>query len=182
MRIDRLQLRTGLIILGLVAGFAAAGWWPAQRQKQTLRNRIDVAEQELGIARNRTDGLAKLAEEVQKLRDEVKSSNKEIPEQGEMASMLRELSVQIENENLTGQGINMLAAEAGADYLTLPVELTFSGQSLDAFRFVNRLERMPRLVQVESMTMRREPNSKGDRIKTSMRLNTFFCYVEERQP
>ena len=144
MRIDRLQLRTGLLILGLVAGYSAALWWPTHRQIQTLHTRINVAEQELGIVRDRTDGLAKLAEEVQKLRAEVKSSNKEIPEQGEMASMLRELSVQIENDNLAGQGINMLAAEAGDDYLTLPVELTFSGLSLDAFRFVNRLERMPR--------------------------------------
>ncbi len=182
MRIDRTQIRTGLIILGLVVVYAAAVWFPSHRRIQTLRGRIASAEQELGIARDRTDGLTRLAEQVHKLRAEVKSSNKQIPEQGEMASMLRELSVQIENENLAGQGINMLAAQAGDDYLTLPVELTFSGKSLDAFRFVNRLEGMPRLVQVESMTMRHEPNSGGGRVKTSMRLNTFFCYTEDAKP
>ena len=182
MRIDKIQLRTALVVVGLVIAYAGILWWPAHQDIKSLRASIKEAERELGIALDRTDDLARLTDEVQKLRDEVTSSNKEIPEQSEMASMLRELSVQIENENLAGQGINMLAAEAGTDYLTLPVELTFSGQSLDAFRFVNRLEKMPRLVQVESMTMRREAGSKNDRVKTSMRLNTFFCYVEESRP
>lgn len=181
MRIDKMQMRTGMIIAGLAVAYAGLLWWPAHRHIRSLEAQITENEQALGIARDRTDGLAKLANEVNKLRAEVAGSNKEIPDQGEMAAMLRELSVQIENENLTGQGINMLAAKAGHDYLTQPVELTFSGRSLDAFRFVNRLENMPRLVQVESVAMRQESGTQGQRVKASMRLNTFF-YTPEAQP
>lgn len=181
MRIDHKQMRMSLIIVGLAVAYVGLLWWPVQNDIGALRAKIAKSEQELGIARDRTDGLAKLAEEVNRLRHEVAGSNKEVPAQSEMAAMLRELSVQIESENLTGQGINMLAAKAGEDYLTQPVELTFSGRSLDAFRFVNRLENMPRLVQVESVAMRQEPDSGGQRVKASLRLNTFF-YTPEVHP
>ncbi len=182
MRMDKAQLRTVLIIMGVVLAYVGLVWYPAFAERNSLLEQIAEADEKLGVARDRSDGLAKLKQEVAKLRAEKESTNKEIPSKDEMAELLHEISVQIESENLTGQGINMLTEESGEDYDTQPLELTFSGNALDAFRLIHRLESMPRLVQIDSVTIRREHRSEGQNVNTSMRLNAYLSHTGEDKP
>jgi len=151
MRVDKSQMRFGLIVAGLVVAYAAGLWWPQANAIKKFNGQIAEAEQQLGMTKGRTDGLAELATEVDDLRRMVETNNKEIPEHAELATVLRDISLQIESTNLAGQGISTKPTIEKPDYVALPVDLTFSGSSVSVFRFIDRVESMRRLTQVEGM-------------------------------
>jgi len=177
MRVDKSQIRFGLIIAGLVAVYAGGLWWPQTRQIKSLNAKIAQAERDLGMTRGRTDGLSKLAAEVDELRRQIATNNKRIPRHAELATVLREISLQIETMNLTGQGISTRPTIEKPDYVALPVDLTFTGSSVAAMRFIDRMESMPRLTQVESFEIRKDPD-KPDRVQADVKLMTYFSQSE----
>jgi len=177
MRVDKSQLRFGLIIAGLVAAYAVGLWWPQARRINKLHADIAEAETQLGLTRGRTDGLSQLADQVDDLRRQVETNNKEIPRHAELATVLRDISLQIESMDLTGQGISTQPTIERTDYVALPVDLTFSGSSVSAFRFIDRIESMRRLTQVESMEVRKMPDQ-PDQVQAMVKLKTYFSQSE----
>lgn len=173
MPVDKAQLRFALVVVGLVAVYAAGLMWPQVRAFRELNGRIAQAEQELGLTKGRTDGLAILAGEVDALRRAAGENNKEIPNHEELAKVLHDISVQIEAENLTGQGISTQPTVEKQDYVTLPVDLTFRGNSVSVFRFIDRIEAMPRLMQVESVNVIKNADDPST-VQAVLRLMTYF--------
>jgi Tfp pilus assembly protein PilO len=173
MPVRKSHLRLIAIVAGLVAAFGAGVWWPMSHQIKKHRARIAEAEAELGITRGRTDGLAQLARQVDRLRAQVAMNNKVIPNHAEMAGILRELSLHIEALELTGQGITTLEMQDRDEVIVLPVELTFRGESEAVFAFVRRVERMRRMVQIDSLEIVRRPGE-SRQVDALVRLRTFF--------
>lgn len=177
MQLDKRQMRFGLVILGLVVVYVAGLWWPQQRQISATQNQIAEFEQQLGLTKGRTDGLSILAGEVDELRRMIATNNKEIPEHAELATVLREISLQIETMQLTGQGISTRPTVEKDDYVILPVDLTFRGGSTSVFRFINEIESMRRLTQVESIEVIKSIDTPGE-VQANVKLMTYFSQSE----
>ncbi len=167
-----------LLLVGLFTGLV---WWPAHSGIRQLRTDISEAEEKLGIARDRSDGLALLAGEVERLRERKNSTNKVIPMADEKAEVLRTLSVYVEDQNLTDRNMSTDPEQATENYLVMPVHIEFTGDSLAAFEFVHRLESMTKMVQVEELDMRMPDPTVPD-VRTSLKLNTYFAALEDRTP
>jgi Tfp pilus assembly protein PilO len=177
MLVDREQLRATIVVVAIVLVFVVGLWAPLSNRAGELEAEILKLEGDLGVTRGRTDGLGELASEVDRLQAKVAETNKLIPQQGELAGLLRELSTQIETEALTDQNLATGSQQVSDEYATLPVELTFSGDSPAVFRFVRRVERMPRLVQVERLFIDRRDEAEGV-VSAEMDLKTFFYTTE----
>ncbi len=178
MRASKSQVRLASIIAIAVAVYAALAWWPLMRDIQRTRQQIATGEKELGITRGRTDGLAQLAHRVDQLRARSAMNNKDIPASAEVAGVLRQLSLEIEAASLTGQGISTRESQKRDEVIELPVELSFAGPSTAVFGFVERIENMPRLIQVDSMQIQRNAD-KGGTVDAAVRLRTFFSPGQE---
>jgi Tfp pilus assembly protein PilO len=180
MRVNRTtkQIYAGLgaVVLCIALGL----WWSVARAGR-LQEQIDKTEVQLGIARGHADELARLAREVTALRDQLGDASKTVPDREEMASVMRELSLQIDSQALADQGMSTLTARPSDDYVTLPVEITFGGDSQSVFDFVRRVEHMPQLMQFESLAVRSEQVDTGQ-VKSALRLNLYFCQTPEAQP
>jgi len=162
----------------VVAVYAGLVWWPIVRDMKVLRKQIAQAQSDLGIARGRTDGLAKLAKRVDDLRARAALNNKVIPASSEMAAMLRRLSLEIEAAELTGQGMATLDTEHRRDVLERPVELTITGGSPAVFRFVQRVEDMRQLIHVDSVLIQRSAQT-PNQVDAAVRIRTFFSNDQE---
>jgi len=177
MQLDNRQLRFGLFIAGLVGVYVVGLWWPQQRSISARQSEIAEYEQQLGLTKGRTDGLTQLVGEVDDLRRLIATNNKEIPEHAELANVLREISLQIETMKLTGQGISTRPTVEMDDYVMLPVDLTFKGESTSVFRFIDRIESMRRLTQVESIEVLKSIDTPGE-VQANVKLNTYFSQSE----
>jgi len=147
----------GLVIAGVGTGLIAPRWAAIR----AVRAEISKLEADLGIQRGRTDGLSALAMRVETLRERVESHNKVVPERVELAQLLRELNRRIEAEDLTSQGISTGRMEAGVETTALPLELTLSGDGPAIFRFIDRVESMPRVIQIDFLELKRDFNARG---------------------
>ena len=173
MSIDRSQLRFTLNVIALIAVFVGGLWGPTFWQIRRIHQQIAKAESDLGIKRGRTDGLAILAHEVERLRRTIATNRKTIPVRSDLADVLRDLSTQIEAEKLTSKGISTPATVTAVDHTEMPVQLTVKGSSTAVFALVRRVENLPRLIQFDSLTVQRDEKSPGQ-VQASMKLTTYY--------
>lgn len=173
MRVNQAKLKFAGILAFAAACFFALLWWPMVSSIKQVQAEIVQAEADLGLTRGRTDGLTQLAQRVDDLRAQAALNNKEIPDSAEMAAVLRQLSLQIERADLAGQGISTFDSEKRDEVIEVPVELTFSGRSPLVFSFVEQIEDMPRLVQVDSLQIATDPQDPRQ-VNARVRVRTFF--------
>jgi Tfp pilus assembly protein PilO len=180
VRIDVTQKRTMVGVAVIAALFGGLLWYPAQRDMTRISQQIALAQQELMGTQGKTVSLKELAVEVQRMDAELKSSKRVIPREGELADLLRDLNQQIAEARLGEQSVVTKPQIEGQGYLTMPVEVNFRGDSRSAFALMNRVESMPKLVQVTGLRMQTERGS--NRIEAQLELNSFFYANREQTP
>lgn len=177
MRIDPTQKKIAAGMTLAVALFVGLGWWPASRDIAALRKHIDQTQEEIVRTAGKTEDLMRLHEEVKSIRHEIESTSKVIPTQGELADLVRQISATIESAELADQSISTEPTVLGEDYATLPIRVTFKGPAPNAFRFINAVEAMPRLMQVTSMELAKDKNP--DLVAARLELNTYYYTPQE---
>jgi Tfp pilus assembly protein PilO len=178
MPAERFNLRLGLIGLGVLLAVGVGLWLPTWLGIESLRVDITRAEQRLGIARGRTDGLARLARQVDQLRTQVANNSRIIPEQAELASVLRKLSVQLDHHRLTGKGMSTGEPKPIEDCLGLPVGMTVAGDGRNVLAFIESVEQMPRMIQVDAYELDAGDEHRG-RVEARIQLTAFYSPAEE---
>ncbi|MBI1367440.1 MAG: type 4a pilus biogenesis protein PilO [Planctomycetes bacterium] len=161
----------------LIAAFVGLGWYPLRRDIQRLRAQIAQTQQSILGAEGKADDLTELDRTVKQIRQEIASTSKVIPEQGELANLIRELSTTMEASHLTDPSIATDATVLGANYATMPIRVSFKGKSADAFDFIRKIDHMSRLVQVTNLDFHGQ-NGEG-LINAEMKLNTYFYTTQE---
>lgn len=184
MSSERKQLLPYAIASLLVVGVGLGLILPLYAKTRDVRSEIAQLEHDLGIQRGRTDGLSALAMQVADLREQAARNNKTIPSQIELANLLRELDDQIEAERLTSRGISTEQAVEQEETTRLPLELTLYGPAPAIFRFIDRVESMPRMIQVDELEIERDFAAENRRrsdaeikpghVEARVRLNTFY--------
>lgn len=177
MRIDPTQKKIAAVMTLLVALFVGLGWYPARRDIAKLRKQISETQQQIMGAAGKADDLAQLDRQVKQIRREIASNSKVIPTRGELAELIRQLSTTIENAELRDQSISTEQTIQGDNYVTLPIRVTFNGPAPNAFRFVNAVESMPRLMQVTNMQLSNDKS--GQSVTAQLELNTYFYTTQE---
>ncbi len=166
----QIGVAAGALSLLIVLGLCMPMWMGIN----TLRSEIDAAEERLGIARGRTDGLARLAREVNRLREEVAATSRVIPSEPDLAAVLRQLSVESQQQQLQPDGMSTGDPVHSDDWFAVPVGVVLTGQSRDVFAFIDQVEQMPRMIQVDAYTMVAEPEHNG-RVEAALKLTTFYA-------
>ena len=180
MHIDRFQMRTGLIVLGMIVVFVAAVWRPHARQCADVQGQIAALESELAHKRQQAEGAAILQQEVNQLESELDGNNKQISPRHDVAGLLRQINGQIAQEELGDQNLTTQPQKSvNRDYTILPIELRFAGDSVSAFRFVRRVEQMPRLVQLRHLDMQADVE-RSSRVEVTMGIDAFFGTAAEQ--
>lgn len=182
MRIDALQKK---LIAGFAVGVLAFGGivvWPAVRESRQMHSQIVQAQQQLLSTQAQTSGLAALVTTVKQIRMEINTNNKRIPNQGEVAELLRELTTELQRQQLIDPAITSQPILPGPSYVRLPIQIAVKGPALGAFGFINRVEAMTRLVQLQRLHLQTSEKH-PDQIEAEMDLHTFtYTSSQESAP
>jgi Tfp pilus assembly protein PilO len=173
------EWRRPLMIIVALVLLALLAWWPVHRRSGELRRQISTMEQDLALADNKAGRLTQLNQRIERLTNRLGGESRQVPPYHQLPEVLRELSLQIDNEQLTNQGMSTLNARHDRDYIALPVEMSFAGDGLSAFRFVNRLESMRQLVQIDTLSLKLHEGREQANVQASLRLNLYFSPTGE---
>jgi len=162
-----------MVILGV--GF---GWYPINSDTKELRAEINQTQQKLLGSESKTEDLKALALNVQFIRREINTTNKVIPRQDELAALVRAMGKELADLGLGDQSISTQSSKRGNEYVTLPIEVGFTGDAEAGFRFVRNIEEMPRLVQLQKLVFR-SSRKNPSQVETKLNMNTFFYATQE---
>lgn len=182
MRVERDQIRTLLVLVGLTGLFAVAVWMPLQARHRELKSQIRSVEQQARAERRSTVGLTALGEQIVALRKTVNGQEKRIPEQADLASLLRQWSRELENRQVTDLEIQTQPVVHGADYSMAPITLKFRSSFGAVFGFLRYIESMPRVTRLSRLTLNADPaNDDENALVVHLELSTFYM-PEGEQP
>ena len=171
------QART-LAIVGIMLAIYGLGLWlPSKIKERKLNEQIANAQRELGFDRASAEGLGQLANEVVELRRIVDSSDKLVPQTSELAALLRELSQQLQKQNVLDQELHTKPLLQGVDYTVIPIDLRFRGSFPALFGFVKEVESMRRLTRINHLEIEGNP-ANGEPLSAQIELTTFSALSE----
>ena len=174
MPIERDQLKTLAIIVSLGLVFAVVIWLPGHFARQKIQTRITSARHELGIMPDHKAGLSSWYTQVVNLRQTVNGAQKYVPEQDELADVLRGITQAMQDNPVESPELTTRDVTHFANYSVIPVSLQFSAHFPDVFGVLDAIEQMPRLIRIERLDIASNPNDPGQRLSVKLELSTFF--------
>ncbi len=179
MRIEKDQKRTLATVGILVAAFVVGLWLPHRLQERRLHQQIKAAQKQLGFDRASSQGLGKLARDVIALREVTDQSQKYVPQETELAPLLRQLSTNLQTLDTSDQVMETETSTTGQDYSVIPVTLKFKGSFPSAFGFIKNIESMRRLVRITRLYARSDASKPGEPLTVEIQICAFSSSSEE---
>lgn len=179
MRIEKDQKRALATVGILVVVFAVGLWLPHRLQERRLYQQIQAAQKQLGFDRASSQGLGKLARDVIALREVTDRSQKYVPQQTELAPLLRQLSTDLQVQEAVDQVLETESGRSGQDYSVIPVKLKFKGSFPGTFGFIKSIESMRRLVRVTRLNARMDVTKPNEPLTVEVQVCAFSSSSEE---
>jgi Tfp pilus assembly protein PilO len=180
MWIDRDEWKVLAALAVIVVAFAIGIWLPARSERAGLHERIEHAENQLAKARASPD-LSTWHEAVSTLRRELQGAQRRVPQDDELSRVLRGITNALNERGVRRQEVVTQEIERLDAYNVIPITVNFQGSFMDAYHVMERVEQMPRLIQVEQLHVKK-PNDGAEALAVHMELSTFFAHLESTEP
>ncbi len=177
MTMDRWLPAAGLVLL---AGAGVFGLLvPSWTSGRVLRTEIGMLETELSKPKSDPEMIERLEKELgllNALRDQRMTP---IPEERDVAGLMRELSAMLDELGLSEREITTGSPQEQEEASVMPMTVMLSGPYQSVAEAVTRMESMPRLVRVQRLRMaldrlRNDAVNRSGVVRADIRLEVFF--------
>lgn len=131
----------------------------AQAKLNTIVAQVHSIESELATNQAQVEALPRIAEDVQRLRNDLSRSRREIPEKagyadfwGESSRLAQSLSLR--ESQFQQQVSRTIQLDQDTAIGIMPVRITFKGDFSSGFAFLRQLESYPRLLHVNKTSVK----------------------------
>jgi type IV pilus assembly protein PilO len=173
------QLAT-FVLLALAAVGVFWNWYASPAQAS-----LDVRRQQLATLRGEIDrGLAtarRLPEfraEVAQLEAQLERLRAVLPEERDVADLLRRVQAMATQSNLTIRGFTPQATATRAMHVEWPIGLLLEGSYHDLGGFLDRVSKFPRIINVSGLRIRAREGAAGPATITAEATATTFVLLE----
>ena len=166
-------------VLALAAAFYYFKYEPQQRRIRDLRSSIQSLESKIATLKTYAAESEKLAQEVEKAQEEFAAMLKLLPDQREIPALLETVSQIGAQEGLENLLFQPAAEKVHEFHATIPVRLDLVGRYHQLGMFLDRISRLGRIIQVDSMALKRRSDSS---VQVSCDLSTYRFLEEHERP
>lgn len=171
--------RRWIMIIALFVALAAGLWYPAHNERTALQQRIDKAQQELGVDLAATSGLSQLEMQVRQMKQQMSGAQRYIPQQDEMSEVLRSLTTALSNQGVQQREVVAGTPRHDANYSATPITLEFESDFHAAYQVLREMESLPRLMRVEQFRLQANVRQPTGRLRVHLQLSAFFASQQE---
>jgi Tfp pilus assembly protein PilO len=116
-----------------------------------------------------------MVRQVEEMKTLYQNFDRRLPGRQELGGFLREISSNLSEEGFTNKVIEPAQPARETLFHTLPIILRFRGSYPSLASFLQRLERMERLTQVQRLSVARAGSKMaGDDLRIEVRMNIYF--------
>lgn len=175
----RLPLRVYVVTVSLLGTLLASYFLfvqPKNRAMDEVRVAIRNRETSLQLLEVEMAKLAGGRQRVNQLGKAIAGFESRLPRQGEMDVILREVWVIADAAGLKTQRIKTHKGTQQGVYKVLPIEMSMHGDFAGLYDFLLKLERLPGIMNVESLRVTTKLNDANGEVDASLVLHVF-CKV-----
>lgn len=173
MPAERGQIRTLMILGALGLTFVLGLWLPFRAKRVQIEQTLSKLDADINAEQEDTAGLAAIGQKIVSLSHAVARFDKTVPREPELASLLRELTGELEKQNVTSLDIVPGTVVEGDAYCLIPIALTFEGSFHALFGLLGHIESMDRLVQINTIDAVGNPDSPSALLAVRIELSAF---------
>jgi Tfp pilus assembly protein PilO len=167
-QLDRLCLVL-LVAVSLICGYVTVSRiMKIKRQFGVERNILSKRMKEVNLA---ASNLQQLKANLTAVEKELGYLNERIPPTGKIGLLLTQVNALMKQRRITLISLEPLPVKQDDHYLKNPVQLVFSGRFNDIFHLIRDLEKMNRLVIMETLTISKQ--EKSDFCQVELLANVF---------
>ncbi len=171
------------LLTPVLAPLLAAGvlWLPATLQKKRLSTEIDSLKEKSEESQVVTIELEAIQQQKVQIERELSRSDRYLPDDVQLASLLSELDTMVESLDLEDSKIaqieNLLV---GADYNVMPLKVEMKGHFVAVFDFLRHLESLPRLTRIThlQLVVDDEDHPGRGQVQLEMTLDAFAAATQ----
>ena len=154
--IDRVTLKLGAGVVALALGGLLLGVAPSVRTLKGLNRDIAHVKSLFTLEEDKPAELEKRAERLSEARRLTREHIKPIPAQGDVAGLVRGLSVYLNSLGVHSREMTTGAPVVMGDVVARPMSLTMHADFKSVYAVVEHVEALPRLVRVRRVRIGRD--------------------------
>jgi type IV pilus assembly protein PilO len=172
--------------VGVFVALAAAGvgvFWnmyaqPAQVRIAERRAQLDVLQAEIQRGQQAARQLPEFRREVTNLQAQLDRLKVILPEERDVADLLRRVQAMATQSNLTILGFTPQAIATRELHAEWPIGLQLEGSYHDLGTFLERVSKFPRIININAITINAKEGGVGPTTITAQAIATTFVLVD----
>ena len=175
--LQKLAAVTVLVVLvgfGTYAGSIDAAVNEISAHDQTLEKQ----ETELVKLNQQAQHRNQFMREVERLKQRLREAEEQLPKQAEIPKVLRDIDYEAKQAGLRVDRFEPQPEQVQGDFAAVPLRMTVRGNFHEIAVFLDRLSRMPRIVNVNDLTMTTPANENKKIVVASSYTATTYRFLE----
>lgn len=175
--LQKLAAVTVLVVLvgfGTYAGSIDAAVNEIGAHDQTLEKQ----ETELVKLNQQAQHRNQFMREVERLKQRLREAEEQLPKQAEIPKVLRDIDYEAKQAGLRVDRFEPQPEQVQGDFAAVPLRMTVRGNFHEIAVFLDRLSRMPRIVNVNDLTMTTPANENKKIVVASSYTATTYRFLE----
>jgi type IV pilus assembly protein PilO len=120
---------------------------------KTNDDRIATQEQELVKLQQQAQHRTQFMREVERLKQRLREAEEQLPKQAEVPKLLRDIAYEAQQSGLRMDRFELQGEAVQGDFAAVPVKMAVRGSYHEIAVFLDRLSKMPRIVNVTDLNM-----------------------------
>lgn len=174
MRAERDQIKTLLIVVGIVAVFVGAVWYPMHRKQTKIRSDIKELSDAIQSGRTATVGLPAMGHQIVLLEQKINGSDKYVPHDPDLASLMRQWTTQLKDNDVRDEEIQTQSVVRGDEFSMIPIKLKFRGSFEAVFSYLRYVEQMNRLSRFNTVKVESSLSKTEEPLRVEIEMCTFY--------
>lgn len=181
-----------IVFVGMLLGIPVGAWWfvfrPANVHRADMCDQIETKQEKLRQLNQLTGSVGDLQEEINSLAKSIEFFESKLPAEKEIDKVLHETWRLAEENRLVTKSIRTGMATPGMTGLYAsgaqaiqPIIIQLEGKFEGFYRFLQALERQPRIMRIGLMNIRKAEAGPEGNIQVSFRMSVFFEPTEKSE-
>ena len=171
-KIQRILIFSGTLVL-ITGVFGYFMYFPKMQEIQKLGKEYAELDKNLTAVKNTAKNLPKVKDEMEKAESQLKTVMKALPETEEIPTLLESISLSAQEA-----GLEFVLFQPGSErnqsfYAEIPVSMQISGKYHNVGVFFDKVARLPRIVNIQDISMKPDPAKKNNELLTSCTAATY---------
>ena len=175
--------------IGAFVGLALAGtgvfWYayagPTEESVTARRSELQVLRGDIDRANATARTLPESRAELASLEVQLEGRRRELPEERDVADLLRSVQATATQSNLTILGFTPQAVTTQDLHAEWPIGLQLAGSYHDLGMFLDRISKFPRIINVSDITIVANPNATAETTITVQCVATTFVLLDAEE-